>query len=138
MTDRRLHSRALGVAAVLAWATTIGYVMLLAQQDAVEPLAGRVVMVASTMVVLGLAAALGTFMPSPTGRVVLASVVVGGLLPLGVLAAFSIGVPLLVAGFLALAAGLQALPASAPRTLLWALAAAITSVALLAVGFLVT
>ncbi len=138
MTDRRLHSRALGAAAVLAWATTIGYVLLLVQQDTVEPLAGRVVVVAATMLLLGLAAAIGAFMPRPTSRVVLAAVVVGGLLPLGVLAAMSIGVPLVVAGLLALVAGLQALPASAPRTLLLAAAAAIASVTLLAVGLLVT
>jgi hypothetical protein len=90
------------------------------------------------MLILGLAAALGAFMPNPTGRVVLAAAVVGGLLPLGVLAAMSIGVPLVVAGLLALAAGLQALPASAPWTLLWAVAAAIAAAALLAVGLLVT
>ena len=134
----RIRSPALGAASVLAWAATGGSVLLLAQQDTAEPIAGRIAVVAAVMLVGGLAAATGAFAPDPSIRVLLGAAVAGGLVPLGVLAAFSIGLPLLVAGLLALAAAGRALPASGPGTAARAAAAAIAAAALLAVGFLVT
>ena len=134
----RIRSPALGAASVLAWVTTVGYVLLLAQQGTAGPIAGRIIVVAAAMLFGGLAAAIGACMPDPSVRVVLGATVAGGLVPLGVLAAFSIGFPLLVAGLLALVAAWRALPASALRTPAWAAAAAIAAAALLAAGFLVT
>lgn len=141
MNLRHVHSGALGVAAVLAFTTEVGYLwIILRQQDTVEPgVSGRVLVVAVTMAVAGAVSAGGAVTSSPTSRAKLAAFAAGGLLPLGVLAAFSIGLPLLVAGLLALAAGFRALSDdSSVPSVISAVVAALAAAALLGVGFLVT
>jgi len=138
---RRVHSGALGVAAVLAFATEVGYLwIILRQQDAVEPgVSGRVLVVAATMAVAGAVGVVGAVTSSPTIRAKLAAIATGGLVPLGVLAAFSIGLPLLVARLLALGACIGALRHDAStRTLIWAVVAALVAAGVLAVGLLLT
>ncbi|HTS15402.1 MAG TPA: hypothetical protein VMH24_07025, partial [Candidatus Sulfotelmatobacter sp.] len=112
----------------------------LRQQDAVAPgVSGRVLVVAATMAVAGAASVVGAVTSSPTTRATLAAIAAGPLLPLGVLAAFSIGLPLLVAGLLALGAWIGALrDEGSTRTLIWSVVAALGAAALLAVGLLGT
>ena len=138
MIRGRVHSPGLGVAAVLALATAVGYGWLLGQQEPVAPISGRVVLVAATIVALGLTCGLGAFTASPGGRAILAAIATGGLVPLGLLGIFSVGLPLLVAGLVTLTAGLRALPDGSPRTPAWAVAGAIATAAILALGFLLT
>ncbi len=122
---------------MLASATEVGYVWLLGEQGTFEQ--GRVVWVAVSIVVLGLASCIGAFTGSPTRRAILTAVVAGGLLPLGVLALMSIGLPLLVAGILGLSASIQALrDDGATRTIIWAVVAALVAGSVLAVGLVLT
>lgn len=72
------------MAALLALATALSYGWLLGQQEPVAPISGRVVLVAATIVTLGLARGLGAFTASPGGRAILAAIATGGLVPLGV------------------------------------------------------
>jgi len=136
-----LKSPGLAVASVITFATALAYGWLIGQQQALVqppvPIAGRVVMVGTAMALFGLACGVGAFMDS-TPRAVCAAIAWGGLLPLGFLAIFSVGLPLLVAGIVALAAGLQALPKARPRTAGWTVGTAGASAFALAIGFLLT
>jgi hypothetical protein len=92
-------SRFGSAAAVLAIATDVLYLGIIASQDPVEWV--RVTLVAGAILLAGAAAAVATLANlSIAIRLVLFAAAAGGLLSLGVLGLFSIGLPLFVAGIL--------------------------------------
>ena len=98
---------ALGLlAAALATATDVLYVVVIASQGPPYE-AGTVALVASAIALAAGVAVYGSLGPTGSGRRRLLYVPAGALLVLGVLGMFSIGLPLFVAGVLALAAAIR-------------------------------
>ena len=127
------------VAAVAVLATDALYVSLIRGQGGPgapgPPDVLTVPFVAGYQLFMAALLAASLFAPAATAPV-LRGAASGGLVVLGVLGAFSIGLPLLIAGFLAIAATVLAIRAR-PRALSIASAvgAAVVSVAVLAAGF---
>jgi hypothetical protein len=97
---RRPAGSRLGVAAaVIALVTDALYLGIIVTQDPVEW--GRVVLIAGCILAFGGSAAAGAVAPVPgPARFVFLAIAAGGLLTLGYLGLFSIGLPLFVAGIL--------------------------------------
>lgn len=142
MSDRsatRVSSPYLGVVSVVTVATAIGYIRLLGQQGDWPGIDGRQALVLTLLAGFAIVSAIGTFARPISVRAAISAACAGGLLPLGFLALWSIGLPLMVAGALAVVAWLSV--ASAPRrrdTLLVSGASAIAAMAILAAGFAAT
>ena len=135
----RVRSRTLGIACVLVAATTGGYVALLGEQGSLAEFAPRVAFVLTVLVGLTILTGVAAFTDAPARRATLAAACAGGLLPLGFLAAFSIGLPLLGAGSLALLGWRSALrDPRAGRLTGQSGAAALAAVLVLAIGFATT
>ena len=129
----------LGIACVLVAATAGGYVGLLGQQGSLGELEARVVFVITVLVGLAILSGSAAFTEAPARRATMAAACAGGLLPLGFLAAWSIGLPLLVAGSLAFLAWRTALrDPRAGQMALRSAAAAFAPMAVLAIGFATT
>jgi hypothetical protein len=134
-------------ARIMAWVALaivvledVAYLLLIRSQAEVAPDAYTVPFVAGYL--LAVAALLGISLlrlPSPGWRMPLRAGAAGGLLVLGILAAFSIGLPLILAGILATGSAVRTLkgPFWAPTGLFGA-AAALAAVAVLVTGFEVT
>ncbi len=134
-------------ARIMAWAALAivvledaVYVLLIRGQGEVAPDAYTVPFVAGYLLLM--AALLGlslTRFPSPSWRMPLRAGAAGGLLVLGIIAAFSIGLPLGLAGILASGSALRALkgPIWTPTGLI-GVAAGVAAVAVLVAGFEVT
>ncbi len=136
---RRVKSRTLGVACVLVAATTGGYVALLGEQGSLAAFAPRVGFVLAVLVGLAILSGVAAFTEAPARRATMAAACAGGLLPLGFLAAFSIGLPLLGAGSLALLAWRSAVrDPGAGRLTGQSGVAALAAVVVLAIGFATT
>ncbi len=116
------------------------YVLLIRSQAEVAPDAYTVPFVAGYLVVM--AALLATSLvrlPNPSWRMPLRAGAAGGLLVLGIIAAFSIGLPLILAGILATGASVRTLKGPVwTSTGLFGVAAAVAAVAVLVTGFEVT
>lgn len=135
----RLASPYLGVVSVALVATAYGYGRLLAQQGDWPDVDARQAFVLSLLVALAIMSALGTFARRVAIRAAIAAACVGALLPLGFLAQFSIGLVLVVAGFLALIAWAHAAaPARRRETFAVSAASAVVAIAVLATGFAAT
>ncbi len=116
------------------------YVLLIRSQGELAPDAYTVPFVAVYLLVM--AALLGTSLirlPSPGWRMPLRAGAAGGLLVLGIIGAFSIGLPLILAGILSTGAAVRALKGRlwTPTGLL-GFAAAVAAVVVLVAGFEVT
>jgi hypothetical protein len=135
----RVANPPLGVVSVITAVTAIGYAWLLAGQGSIPGIDARVAWVLTVLVGLSVLTAIGTFIRSPVARATIAAASAGALLPLGFLAAFSIGVPLMAAGAIACIVCLSALrQASSRRATVQSTAAGIAAVAVLVIGFVVT
>jgi hypothetical protein len=96
---RHAGSRLAVSAAVIAFATDALYLGIILSQDPVEW--GRVAVIAGCILVAGAIAAVAAVAGLPRAtRLLLLAIAAGGLLTLGYLGLFSIGLPLLVAGIL--------------------------------------
>jgi hypothetical protein len=116
------------------------YVLLIRSQGELAPDAYTVPFVAGYLLVMSALLAISLIRgPSPGWRMPLRAGAAGGLLVLGIIAAFSIGLPLILAGALATGASVRTLkgPLWTP-TALFGVAAAVTAVAVLVAGFEVT
>lgn len=133
----RIASPHLGIASVAVAATAAGYLNLLGQQGSLDAaLVPRVAVVVALLVTSVAISGLGTFAHSAKIRAVASAACAGLLLPLGVLAAFSIGTPLLLSGLLAVVAWRRALRDGGTA---WpSLVAFIAAMAIQAIAFFVT
>jgi hypothetical protein len=134
-------------ARIMAWVALatvvledVVYLLLIRGQAELAPDAYTVPFVAGYLLVM--AALLGislTGRPNPSWRMPLRAGAAGGLLVLGILGAFSIGLPLILAGILATGSAVRTLKGRVwtPTGLVGA-AAALASVAVLVTGFEVT
>lgn len=93
------------IATGLTFATTALYVVVIVSQGEVEVV--RVVVVAASLVSLGVCALMGALRTRP-GRVIPLGIASGGLIGAAIVSLFSIGLLLLVAGIFALAAWMRA------------------------------
>lgn len=135
----RVSSPYLGMVSVVTLATEIGYIRLLGQQGDWPGIDARQGLVLALLAGFAIVSAIGTFAPSVSLREAISAACAGGLLPLGFLALWSIGLALMVAGALALIAWLST--SSTPRgrdTLVRSAASAIAAIAILAAGFAAT
>ncbi len=129
----------LGVTCVIVSVATLGYLALLWQQGSFPGIDARIAVVLALLVGFAILSGVGAVAESVRVRAVVSAACAGGLLPLGVLALFSIGLPLLIAGVLALVVWLTALRDSSSReTIIQSLAAAVTAVGLLGLGLAAT
>ena len=142
MRDRslsRVGRPYLGIVSVVTAATAIGYIRLLGQQDDWPALDSRQAMVLTLLVAFAIVSAIGAFARPISVRAATAAACAAGLLPLGFVSLFSIGLPLLLAGALALFAWVNAFRSARGReTLVPSAAGAIAAIAILVVGFAAT
>lgn len=123
-------------AAVIAAVTDVLYYGIIVGQGGHDPIRWRVAFVATFIAVLAITAALSARASSTAWRPALLGLTTIGLLAMGFIAIFSIGLPLLVAGALAFIALLLSLRASRqPAGLLQAGAAALIALAIFFGGF---
>jgi hypothetical protein len=116
------------------------YVLLIRSQGQLAPDAYTVPFVAGYLILMAALLAVSLVRPpSPSWRTPPRAGAAGGLLVLGILGAFSIGLPLILAGILATGASVRTLKGSfwAPAGL-FGVAAAVAAVAVLVTGFEVT
>jgi hypothetical protein len=135
----RVSSPYLGVVSVITFATAIGYVRLLGQQGDWPGIDARQAFVLTFLAGFAIVSAIGTFARSVSVRAAISAACAGGLLPLGVLALWSIGLPLMVAGALAVIVWVGG--SSAPRgrdTFVVSAASSIAAIVILATGFVAT
>lgn len=111
-TDRLPGSAPATVASLIAFSTCALYVAIIVSQTEVEVL--RVVAVAAYVAGLGACALVGGLSTRPD-RVIPLGVATGGLIGLGIVSLFSIGLLLLVAGVFALVAWMRAGVGAASR-----------------------
>lgn len=111
----RIGSPHLGISSIAVAATTVGYVGLLSQQGSLDGFDARVAFVLALLTGIAILGGIGTFTRSVTTRATAAGACAGALLPLGILSAFSIGLPLVSAGAFALLAWRIALRESSAR-----------------------
>lgn len=131
----RAGSRYLGVVSVLTAATAVGYIGLLGQQGDWPGIDARQTLVLALLAGFAIVSAIGTVARSIFVRAATSAACAGGLLPFGLLALFSIGLPLMVAGAVALVAWLGVSTAAPGRdSLLVSAASAIAAIVILAVG----
>lgn len=129
----------LGAAGVIAAVTAFGYARLLGQQGDWPGLDGRQALVLGLLIGFAIVGAIGTFARQVRLRVATAAACASGLLALGVLGMFSIGMVLLVAGALALIAWSRAGPTDrGVERLVLSAASALFAIAVLVVGFVAT
>ena len=128
------------IALILVLATDIAYVVLIRGQGAVAPDAYTVPFVAGYLLLLAaLLMASLVRLPRPAWRMPLRAGAAGGLLILGVLAIFSVGLPLVIAGALATGATVRTLRGpQVTRASVSAIAAAVLAVIVLVAGFEIT
>ena len=142
MRDRsltRVSSPYLGVVGVVTAATAIGYIRLLGQQDNWPGIDARQALVLTLLAGFAIVSAIGTFARAISVRAATSAACAAGLLALGFLGLFSVGLPLMVAGALALIAWLTVFRAARGRdTLAVSAAGAIAAIAILAGGFAAT
>lgn len=132
----RIGSPYLGISCVAVAATTAGYVNLLAQQGSLNGFNARIAFVLALLAGSALLSGIGTFTRSVATRAVTAAACAGALLPLGLLGAFSIGLPLLAAGSFALVAWRTALrDTSTPSATVQSASAFMGAVIILVIGF---
>jgi hypothetical protein len=128
------------IALILVLATDVAYVLLIRSQGAVAPDAYTVPFVAGYLLLLaGLLVASLVHRLRPAWRMPLRAAAAGGLLILGVLAIFSVGLPLVIAGALATGATVRTLRGpQVTRASISAIAAAVLAVVVLVAGFEIT
>jgi hypothetical protein len=132
----RVGSPYLGIVSIVTAATALGYIGLLGQQNDWPALDARQATVLKLLVAFAIVSAIGAFARPTSVRAATAAACAAGLLPLGLLSLFSIGLPLIVAGALALIAWVNASNGARGReTLVLSVASAIAAIAILAVGF---
>ena len=132
-------SPSLGIVCVITAATTVGYVGLLGQQGSLPGIDPRMWLVISFLTASAIASGIGAFTRSADLRAVIAAACAAGLLSLGFLALFSIGLGLMVAGGIALVAWGNAVRGSTePRVTVWSAAAAIGMLGILVLGLIAT
>ncbi len=132
-------SPCLGISSVVVAATTVGYVGLLGQQGSLNGFDARIAFVLTLLIGSAILSGIGTFTPSATTRATTAGACAGALLPLGILGAFSIGLPLLAAGAFALLAWRIALREASTRSAtVQSVAGFIGVVVVLVLGFVLT
>jgi hypothetical protein len=136
---RRIASPHLGVVSVIASVTALGYIRILGQQGDWPAIDARQTVILTLLIAFGILGVIGTFARSVTVRAATAAACASGLLPLGVLALFSIGLLLVVAGALAVVAWLS-LGGAARRgqILVVSIASAFAVLAILVAGLAVT
>lgn len=135
----RLASPYLGVVSVALVATAFGYGRLLVQQGDWPGVNARQAFVLSLLVALAIISAVGTFARQVSIRAAIAAACAGALLPLGLLALFSIGLVLVVTGLLALIAWVHSAdPARRRDTFAVSAASAVLAIVVLAAGFIAT
>ena len=135
----RIITPYLGIVSVVTVGTAIGYIRLLVQQGNWPGIDGRQGLVLTLLAGFAAVSAIGTFARPILVRAAISAACAGGLLPLGFLALWNIGLPLMVAGFLALVAW-RSLPRAARDrdTLVLSAVSAIAAIAILAAGFAAT
>ena len=128
------------VALILVLVTDAAYVLLIRGQGAIAPDAYTVPFVVAYLLLLaGLLLASLMGLPRAAWRMPMRAGATGGLLILGVLAIFSIGLPLLIAGALATGATVRTLRGpQVTRASVSAIAAAVVAVVVLVTGFEIT
>ena len=132
-------SPALGIVCVISAATAVGYVGLLGQQGSLPGIDPRMWLVIALLTGSTIASGIGAFAHSARLRAVIAAALAAGLLSLGFLALFTIGLALMAAGVFALMAWASAVRDSTePRVTVWSAAAAIATLGMLAIGFIAT
>jgi hypothetical protein len=129
----------LGIVCVISAAAAVGYVGLLGQQGSLPGIDPRMWLVIALLTGSAIASGIGAVTHSADRRAVIAAALAAGLLSLGFLALFSIGLVLMVAGVFALVAWAGAVrDSTAPQVNLWSAAAAIATLVLLALGLIAT
>lgn len=129
----------LGIVCVVSAAAAVGYVGLLGQQGSLPGLDPRMLLVIALLTGSAIASGIGAVTDSPHRRALIAAALAAGLLSLGFLALFSIGLVLMVAGAFALIAWAGAVRDSTEsRVTAWSAAAAIATLGLLALGLIAT
>lgn len=127
------------VAAVIAAADDALYVILIRSQGTFPDDRGRVIFVAGFLAAVATVALGAALLTAPKARVVLLGAATGALFALGTLAAFSIGMPLLIAGVLTAMAWTRAADAGQPDTgTALPVAFALAAAGLLIVGIVLT
>ena len=135
----RSWSPSLAIASAIVAGSAIGYIRLLGQQGDWPGPDSRQSFVLALLVALTITTAVGAVTRSHCVRIAAAAAAAAGLLPLGVLSLFSIGLVVPVAGAVAGSAWIAAAAeAPAGTTLVPSAGGAIVAIAVLAVGFIVT
>jgi hypothetical protein len=135
----RLQSPYLGVVGVVTAVSVIGYIRLLGQQGDWPGIGARQALVVILLAGFAVVSAIGTFARPTSVRAAASAACAAGLLALGFLALFSIGLPLMLAGVVALIGWLNVLRADGGRdTLVVSAASAIAVIVILAGGFAAT
>jgi hypothetical protein len=134
-----IRSPHLGIVTVITTTSAVGYLRLLGEQGSLSGIDARMGLVIALLTGFAVASGIGTFAPSVGLRAVIAGACTAGLLSLGLLALWSIGLVLLVAGVFALVAWRSALRDSANRRVrLRSAVAAIVMLGILAIGLAAT
>ena len=127
------------LAAVATAVTTFGYLRLLGQQGSAIGESSRVGWVLAFLLVMVVLACIGTFAGNAAVRAIAGAACAGGLLVLGIAAAFSIGIPLIAAGILSFVGWLAAIREGVDRrTTAIAVAASVAAPVVLLTGFALT
>jgi hypothetical protein len=135
----RVGSPDLGIVSVVTAAVAVGYIGLLGQQGDWPGIDARQTFVLVLLGGFAIVSAIGAFARPISVRVATAAACAAGLLPLGFLALFTIGLPLIVAGALALLGWLRAsADAQRDEALVPSALGAITAITILAVGLAVS
>ncbi len=135
----RVTSPHLGIVCVISAVATLGYVALLGQQGSLPGIDPRMWLVIALLAGSAIASGIGAVTHSADLRAVIAAACTAGLLSLGFLALFSIGLVLMAAGVFALVAWANAVRDSTePRMTAWSAAAAIATLGLLVLGLIAT
>jgi hypothetical protein len=125
--QQEVRSRAVSkpalIGALIAAADDVLYVVLIRGQGGFQGERGRVVFVASFVAALAAVALAGALVRRPFVRIALLTVATGGLLTLGLLAMWSIGLPLEVAGVLTAVAWTRSWGDGQPSRAKWVAAA---------------
>lgn len=135
---RHITSPPLAIAGAVVMGTEIGYVRLLSEQGSFPSIDARVAWVLIVLLGMAVLAGIGAVARSPAVRAALAAACAAVLLPLGVLAAFSIGLPLLAAGTIAVAVWGGALRETSDRSAFPSITAGIAAFVALALGLVAT
>lgn len=133
-----LSARALAFgAAAVALGVDVIYIVAVALEDDADP-GGRVALVAGSLAAAGLLAAAAGLVTDPGTRMVLTTAAGAALVFWGVLGLATIGIPLLVGGFLAASAALRSAEEAPPGAYRAAIAAAVGVAGALTLGYALT